>query len=165
MIVDTLRQHQKYHALHPLFESAFDALQEYLSCCPAVGRYPLLGEDLMAIVEEGGLTDKAQPKLEAHQRYIDIQFLLSGQQSLKWRPLSQCQKLTIGYNSARDICFYDDEPQAAMDLREGSFAIFFPDDAHLSCKGSSFKKIIMKVAVNVTSSSFPLEHSWNKKKP
>jgi len=89
--------------------------------------------------------DKAP--LEAHRRYIDVQYVLSGADEMGWRALSDC-KSPGGYDAARDIEFFTDEPAAWATVSTGEFAIFFPHDAHAPLTGrGDIHKVVVKVAV------------------
>ncbi len=51
MIYSNLSQSERYAALHPLFPRAFDYIRDTDLYALAPGRYPFIGEDLIAIVE------------------------------------------------------------------------------------------------------------------
>jgi beta-galactosidase beta subunit len=63
-------------------------------------------------------------------------------------PLAECGQPIDEYNAARDISFFAARPTTWLAVPEGSFAIFFPDDAHAPLAGrGAVKKAILKIAV------------------
>ncbi|MCK9201759.1 MAG: YhcH/YjgK/YiaL family protein, partial [Gallionella sp.] len=82
MILSALSQSSRYAALHPLFQRAFDYIRDTDLYALAPGRYPIVGDDLFAIVELVPGKTKAVARLEAHRRYIDIQLVLEGDEQM-----------------------------------------------------------------------------------
>lgn len=146
MIFDKLCNADRYAALHPLFAAAFDYLRFTDFSQIENGRYPLQGEQLIAIVEGAQGRSRENAPLERHRRYIDIQFVLSGKDEMGWRPVSECQQATCNHSEERDIQFFRDVPASWISTPPGAFCIFFPEDAHapLVSEGA-IRKVILKV--------------------
>jgi YhcH/YjgK/YiaL family protein len=92
-------------------------------------------------------------RFEAHQQYIDIQFVLSGEEGMAWTAVENVQNATA-YNPEKDV-WHGTLPAGESTLVRvpaGSAAIFFPEDAHapkLACAAvGPVQKIVMKVKVN-----------------
>ena len=146
MIVEPLDQLSRYFGLHPLFQKANDFLMLAERQGFPEGRYPLDGEKLIAIVTTGDREFGAQ--LEAHRRYIDIQYIMSGIDRIGWRSVASCQDIASAYAAEQDKIFFADTPVTWVDVQPGCFAIFFPNDAHVPLSGEGpVKKIIIKVEV------------------
>ena len=130
MILDTLDRSPLYHGLHPAFSVAFAWLA---SIDPSIadGRYEINGPRLFALVQHYVTAPSGEKKWEAHHLYGDIQYLVSGRESIGH---SRCNGLKVRhpYSPDKDAEFY--EPPAShfskLVLEAGSFAIFFPQDAH-----------------------------------
>src|SRR5512141_337932 len=90
MIFSSLSQSARYAALHPLFQRAFDYIRDTDLFNMAPGRYNIVGDDLIAIVEQVPAKTKEMARLEAHRRYIDIQLVLDGDETMGWKPLEDC---------------------------------------------------------------------------
>ena len=75
--------------------------------------------------------------LEFHRRYIDIQMVLTGEETIGWSPLSAEAAANANYNSVRDIAFLTDVPRAWFQLRVGEFAVFFPHVCACSLGGDT----------------------------
>lgn len=90
---------------------------------------------------------------ETHHDYIDIQFLISGEEYINSLPLEYLNEIKA-YNKAIDAAFYVEaciKPQELL-LGNGYFAILFPQDGHMPqlCvdKPTSVKKVVVKVKID-----------------
>ena len=147
MILDSLSNSMCYAEKHPLFQAAFDFLADKELDRLPPGKYILNADSLYAVVsrDEGRGRDAA--RLEAHRRYIDIQFVAAGEELIGWRDLSSCRTRAQAYDSGKDIEFFADEPERWVSVPPGSFAIFFPEDAHAPLAGCGpVRKVVVKVA-------------------
>ena len=149
MILATLSQSPRYAALHPLFPRAFDYIRDTDLFALAPGRYNIVGEDLIAIVEQVPGRAREAAKLECHRRYIDIQLVLEGKDEMGWKPLADCREPASDYSPEKDIQFFRDAPASWIATPPGHFCIFFPEDAHAPLVGTGMvRKVIFKVAVS-----------------
>lgn len=148
MILSTLSQSDRYAGLHPLFPRAFEYIRNTDLTALAPGRYPLMSDDLFAIVEQVPGRTRATAKLEAHRRYIDIQLVLEGTDEMGWRALADCTQPVGDYSTVRDIRFFNDAPASWISTPPGTFCIFFPEDAHAPLVSEGIiRKVIFKIAV------------------
>lgn len=145
MIVDKLTNWRLY-GFSPLMAKAFELLSDPTVQALPDGRHELDGDRIIALPQ--GYTTKAvgDGRLEAHRRYIDIQFIVSGEERMGWTPLSG---LPGSYDEEKDLGFYEGSFDM-VSVREGYFAVFYPHDAHAPCLDptSGFcrvRKIVMKV--------------------
>ncbi len=153
MILDILNTSTiaRYGALNPLFARAFEFLIAAVTNPPADGRYELDGEDLFALVGDHTLKQPQDAALEAHDRYIDIQYMLRGAEGFGWRSRGSCSAPRGVMDAEKDILFFDDAPATIVTAREGEFVAFFPADAHAplmavpSAPTPASRKIIIKV--------------------
>jgi YhcH/YjgK/YiaL family protein len=130
MIADSLTQSHRYHALHPHFAAAFEFLKQ-LPADQASGRYSLAGDDCFALVQSYATKPLAAAKFEAHRKYIDIQFIQAGWETILWTPLDALTQIIGPYVAEKDISFFATPPHVTMvQLRAGDFTVFFPDDGH-----------------------------------
>lgn len=148
MILSSLSQSSRYIALHPLFQRAFEYIRDNDLYNMAPGRYHIVGDDLIAIVEHVAGRSKEMAKLEAHRKYIDIQLVLEGDEAMGWKPLEDCLNPVSEHSMEKDIRFFHDAPASYVPVPPDHFCIFFPEDAHMPLIGSgNIKKVIFKVAV------------------
>ena len=89
MILDTLDSSFRYETLHPLFPSAFAFLRRPDLDALACGRIDLAGDDaLYALIQTYETQPPAEGKPEAHRRYLDIQYVVSGSECVAYAPLA-----------------------------------------------------------------------------
>jgi len=148
MIFSTLSQSDRYAALHPLFSRAFDYIRNNDLFSLAPGRYPIVGDDLFAIVEHVPGRTREAARLECHRKYIDIQMVLDGIDEMGWKPLADCHNPVSDYSAEKDIQFFHDAPASWIATPPDHFCIFFPEDGHAPlASNGSIRKVIFKVAV------------------
>jgi len=149
MILSTLSQSSRYAALHPLFTKVFDTMRDTDLYNMVPGRYALAGDDLILIVEHVQGKPRADAWLEAHRRYIDIQLVLEGDETMGWKPLADCLNPMGEHSMEKDIRFFRDAPASWIAVPPDHFCIFFPEDAHAPLVGSgAIRKLIFKVAID-----------------
>ncbi len=148
MILDTLGNAAKYAGLKVGISEAFGFLdQPGLAELPD-GEYEILGDRVYAIIahENGRQIDEG--KLEGHRKYIDIQYVISGEESMGWKAREGLVN-TTEYDAKKDLEFFEGEPDSIVRVSPGSFTIFLPTDAHLPLIGTGpIHKVVVKVAVN-----------------
>lgn len=146
MILDTLEHAARYFSLNPLLERAFRALDEMDLMHLEPGRYEISGEDIFLNLAHTELKPEQEAKLEVHNRYLDVQLLLEGEESFGWTPRSLLSTPEADFDLEHDIQFFADRPQTFYTLRPGQFTILLPDDAHAPLVGKGLvRKAILKV--------------------
>ena len=90
MILDHLENADAYNAMHPLFAKAFAFLRQPGLAAMEAGRYELDGDNLYALVFADEGKDRGNDILEAHRKYIDIQFTISGAECHGWKSTGSC---------------------------------------------------------------------------
>lgn len=104
-----------------------------------------------AIVSEYTTKPENDNGYEAHQKNIDIQYLLKGTEKIACLPVDELQE-TQPYNPATDAAFYKSNlrPLTLVLRPLSSFALFFPQDAHMPClcmdTPTKVKKVVIKVS-------------------
>lgn len=148
MIVDTLQNADRYVSLHPDFQAAFRYLRTAdLDSLPD-GRHDIEGDRLFGLVARSTGRGRSASPLEIHRKYIDIQYVVRGADEIGWKPLADCSQPADAFNVDGDIGFYRDAPDFWIGVNTGSFAIFFPEDAHAPLGGEgAVMKAVLKVAV------------------
>lgn len=147
MIHAPLDQSARYEGLNPLFKAAFDYLKSHDLSQLEPQTITIQGEEIYGSLMELASHPQDEQPLEAHDRHIDIQLLLAGQERIGWSPRSRCQEITVPYDKEKDILFFGERPTSFVDLVPGEFVILYPEDAHAPMIGSGdqIKKIIIKV--------------------
>jgi YhcH/YjgK/YiaL family protein len=146
MILDRLDASSLYNSLNPLFEKAFEFLKDPATAELPDGKYPIVGDDLFAVIAraEGKGMDKS--RLEAHRKYIDIQYFVEGFDVIGWENISRLDLSKTPYEEENDIQFFDEKTDIWTKVPAGAFAVFFPEDAHAPMASDvPMHKIVMKV--------------------
>jgi biofilm protein TabA len=148
MILDSLNNNQAYISLHPLFKKAFDYIQVNDLLTAEPGKIELEPDKLyLSVMEISGKTPEGA-KMEAHKRFIDIQIVLKGTETMGWASLANCSNEVTPYSSDKDIVFYSDKPTTYITVQPGEFVVFFPTDVHAPAIGNGLiKKVVIKVFV------------------
>ena len=148
MILDVLEKANRYSTLLKGFSKAFEfLLRSDLKELP-VGKYDIDGECIYAMVSKELGRKKEEALLETHEKYIDIQLVLSGTDNMGWKPRSLCKNPTGAYDPEEDIQYFADEPDTWVATQPGAFVIFFPEDAHMPLISSDqLHKVVVKIAV------------------
>ena len=149
MILSTLADAGRYHALHPRFADAFRFLLDPATAKLSDGRHDIDGDELFAIVWTGVGKGRSAAVLEYHRQYIDIQYVVSGVDEIGWRPCGACQREKQPFDQESDLGFYADQPLSWCRVSSGSYLILFPEDAHAPlATTASIKKIVVKVKLD-----------------
>ncbi len=116
------------------------------------GRVELDGDRVFAIVQRYETAKTEAPTFECHRKYIDVQFIASGEEIIGWAP-SDRMTVTEAYDSEKDICFGNIAPGAwtPICLHAGQLAVLWPEDSHAPKLSpgppSPVMKIVVKIAV------------------
>jgi biofilm protein TabA len=150
MIIDTLASAEKYHGLHKNFKTAFEYLISLDLAAVEVGKYDI-ADGVKAIVsdKDGVTAETSTQKFECHNKHIDIQLCIRGNETIGWKPRTDCTKPKGDYNEEKDVLFFDDAPDMYFGLKGSQFAIFYPEDVHAPMIGEGLiKKLVVKVRID-----------------
>lgn len=110
------------------------------------------GEGFYAMLQEYETKSDEEGRWETHKRYIDIQYVLSGEEKTGYTNIENLGEIQES-NQERDFYFYGDADSADwVIVRGGDFVIFFPTDGHkpsLNVNNTvrKVKKAVFKVEV------------------
>lgn len=114
----------------------------------AVGKVEIDGTQVYALIQAYETKPRAKGFWEAHRRYIDVQYVVQGEELMGFANLAQ---LTAGeYDAKSDFLPLQGEGNF-LKLPAGMFTIFTPEDAHMPGialdQPQPVKKVVVKVAV------------------
>ncbi len=95
---------------------------------------------------------KPESKWEAHRNYIDLQYVVSGAETMVYASLDDASDAG-DYNAEKDLQFFGGAARAvSMDFGDGDFALFFPQDVHMpglknSAADGEVLKLVFKIPV------------------
>lgn len=96
---------------------------------------------------------KPQGQLEAHKTYIDVMYVVEGEEKCFYKPIAEVSNITMPYDAEKECALAAIDPDAAqLRFSAGHFLIFFPQDGHLAAqkwdRPVKVRKFIAKVAVD-----------------
>jgi len=147
MIIDKIENAHIYKNFSERISKSFEYIEVTdLKTLPA-GKYTIDGENIFALVSEYKTKPESGGKLEAHKKYIDVQYVIEGEELMGYAPLGR-QKVLDPYKEENDIVFFTGD-KSFIKITAGMFAIFFPEDVHMpgisTGKISDVKKLVIKV--------------------
>lgn len=149
MIVDQIENAHLYAGLGESIAKALDILKDPALREKEDGQYEVNGDKLFYIVQRYTTKPLADGRLEAHRKYIDIQFVAAGEEIIGYRHLDNLH-IDEPYNAGSDIEFYNQPDDIThVRLKEGMFCILFPEDAHMPCREINGPAEVAKVVVKV----------------
>ena len=147
MIIDSLDNVKHYRNLSEKIKKAFEFLEEFDFESIESGKYNVSGDEIFALVSEYNTKEHTDARPEAHERYIDIQYMVKGEECMGYALLGD-QEVLEPYNVEKDVVFYHTEVRPVK-VNEGMFALFFPHDIHAPSMKIGESKPVKKVVVKV----------------
>jgi YhcH/YjgK/YiaL family protein len=93
-------------------------------------RYDLDGNNLYAPLSEYMSKNEQDARYEAHKKYIDIQYVVSGKELIGIAPASMQKDILVPYSEEKDVMFVTVSQINNFIATPDRFFIFFPDDLH-----------------------------------
>lgn len=151
MIYDKKENLMQYKGISKNLDRALDYLAQTDLTNVEAGRYEVDGLHVFALVQAPESKPKEEARWEAHRDYIDIQYLIDGEETIGFQNIGT---LTVSepYSMEKDIVFFNENGEGFFpQLVPGSFVICFPEDAHmpLICthEPKQVKKVVVKIEV------------------
>lgn len=150
MIIDSISNRQIYRGIGSGIERALDYLANTDFAALEDGKHEIDGDELFALVSTYDTEPESVRSFEAHRKYLDVQYILSGREIIYWAP--QAELTPAGeYSEEKDIVFLSGEARARLQLTPGSFTLFYPEDAHKpNCAWNdpgAVRKTVVKVRI------------------
>lgn len=134
----------------PSLRRAFDFLQvRDLPQLPD-GRVDIDGDRVFALVQRYETVRTDAPKYECHRKYIDVQFIATGEEVIGWAPAER-MSVTEAYDAGKDVCFgtIAAGTWTPVRLEAGQLMVLWPEDAHAPKGATGESKRVMKIVVKV----------------
>ena len=149
MIYDTLDNIHLYEGVQPGVVRGLRYLAETDFSKVPDGRQEIDGDDVFANVMSYE-TKVVNDTPEAHREYIDIQFLITGEELVGVGPLGEMTDEAEAHPE-RDLWLYHG-PTQPLTIGKGRFLVLWPSDAHAPCiavdgKPAAARKCCVKVRV------------------
>ncbi len=112
------------------------------------GKYEIDGKNVYAMVSTSKTKEHSEPIFEAHRKYIDLQFIVRGEEDTGYAPANDL-KVTTPYVEADDYLLAEGKGSKVR-VSAGEFYIAYPCDGHLPGRSENpgeIRKVVVKVLV------------------
>ena len=146
MIVCPWKDIKRYAPVIPGLEEAMEAVAAIESYEP---RTIQLSGGNKILVQQGTTKPVDGQLLEAHREYLDIQYIISGSETVGWAPL---ETLTLSgeFNTVKDKGMYAGHCDF-MNIAQGYCYVVYPEDAHMPGshleEPAQYTKLVVKLKV------------------
>lgn len=145
MILCPWKEIDRYASVIPGLVEAAQVVNNLKSLEPAT--YPLSCGKVM--VQKGTTHALEGAKLEAHRKFLDIQYVLEGKEVCGWAPTDSVE-MVGEFNEEKDCGLYLGK-STPITMEAGMCYILYPEDAHAPCchldTPNDYRKIVVKLAL------------------
>ncbi len=138
---------EQYHRNRAAWDKAFAFLRDSDLTNLKPGKYVIDGTNVYATITEAPSKEFEASAWESHRKYIDLQYVIKGQETIGVAPVSKAT-ITKPYNETGDSANYNVQGQYYVAM-PGTFFLFFPSDVHRpNIKVAGYdvvKKIVIKI--------------------
>ena len=132
---------------------------------PDAGSLVEIGDGIRCIVNQYETAKEEEAIWEAHQKYIDLHYVLSGEEQIGVAPIGKCETGTyfVDQDYLEVKAVPTDESILRILLKPGAVLCLSPDDAHQvgvqaeAGKNSNVTKVVFKIPIELTDSD-----NWDK---
>jgi YhcH/YjgK/YiaL family protein len=151
MIVTDLDHIEGQIGMTPAFRKAIDFLRRPDIASLPDGRVDVDGERVYALPQRYETASPVPPRFERHRRYIDIQFIVSGEEVIGWAPVERMM-VTEDYDPVKDIAFGSvrAEEMTPVFLAAGQLMVLYPEDGHAPRLAAGRPAAVMKIVMKVS---------------
>ncbi len=153
MIIGMIKDAARYEVLSGRIAEALKWLQTVDTSVLQEGKNPIRGEDIFCSVHFYDTTGADARPWEGHRKYIDIHFIIKGEEIIGISPIDVMQ-IKKDYDAQTDFIEFEGATQQQILLKEGMFLIAFPEDIHKTAlqvvpgQACAVKKGIIKVLLD-----------------
>jgi len=146
--VNSVEFERQYEANKATWDKVFQFLGDSAKLATlAPGKYPIDGENAYASITEAPSKTTETAKWESHRKYIDLQYVIKGEEKIELAPLSTVT-VTEPYLEAKDAAHYSGNGTYYVATPK-EFFLFFPLDVHrpnIKVDGYDVvKKLVIKI--------------------
>lgn len=147
MIYDNINSLRKYIGVIP-------HLEEVLSYLDNNDLYDLpferidISDNVYLVKQKYIGKDRKDAGVESHKKYIDIQLMLKGRESMYYGLYNYELKVSIDYDDSKDIMFYDELLNNKVEVSKDEFVVFFKEDIHqpgIKVRDEEINKVVIKI--------------------
>lgn len=115
--------------------------------------YLIEGDKMFVVIQEYQTKPKQEKSAEQHQKYIDIQYMISGTEIIGVGYEHPGNEILDNYNEEKERIKYDKiKNEKDIVISQGDYIILFPQDIHRpGCnfqKQNNVRKAVLKIAID-----------------
>lgn len=150
MIIDKLENAEFYYGLGEKYKKAFEFLKNTDMKNLENGKHEIDGDEIFIAVQDYQTKSEYDAEFEAHKKYTDIQFIITGEEKLGYGNIENFSE-TTDFDEEKDIVFLkNNEPKNEFAIaKENYFLIFTPQDAHMPCISINNATYVKKAVVKI----------------
>ena len=147
MIIDCIDNASFYYGVNKRLIRAFKFLKEENLVEIKPGKYEIDGSNIYALVQSYETKPEEKGAWEAHRKYIDIQYLVSGTERMGCANL-EAMTVCREYTEAEDYLLLEGKGNFFL-IEPKNFVIFMPQDVHMPGSAATRPQVVKKVVVKV----------------
>lgn len=108
-----------------------------------------INDEVFAIEQVFCTKDREECFFESHQKYIDFQLVLSGNEMMEYIDKDKLE-IDKAYDAEKDLIVYKlQEKSSRILLQAQDLAIYFPDDAHMGLAKYKESELVFKTVIKL----------------
>ncbi|WP_179413439.1 YhcH/YjgK/YiaL family protein [Mucilaginibacter sp. E4BP6] len=147
--VNAMEFYKQYNTNKTVWDKVFAFMKNQDLKNLAPGNYPIDDKNAYATITNNPSKTLETAKWESHQKYVDLQYVISGEEKIGVAPVSTAT-IIKPYNPAKDAANYTADGTYYI-ATPSQFFLFFPPDAHrpnIKVDGyDTVKKLVIKIKV------------------
>ncbi|MBT3865624.1 DUF386 family protein [Candidatus Woesearchaeota archaeon] len=155
MIVGSLKyKGLEIDSLHPILKKAIKYIEETDFSALENGTYQIEEGKMFAVVMNYDTKLKEEKKAEQHEKFIDFQYLISGNELLGSGYADESNEVIEEYVSEKDRALYKIvKGENFVNFESGMFIVLFPTDIHrpgcLVDQPENVRKVVIKISIDL----------------
>ena len=146
--IDKRTFYETYFRTQALWDKAFDFLADEDLDKMGAKDFQLDGDKLLVKCQKYFTKDAKETRYEAHRKYADIQYVISGTEQIGIVNLEKA-KVVVPYDDVNDVVFLSTEEDHYHIATNRNFFIFLPGDAHRPCVNNGISTFVKKIVIKV----------------
>lgn len=147
MIYDELSQLSRYRGLHTNIDLAIDYLEKTDLTQLDSGRHEVAEDKVFALVQDNTLNDQPSDSFEYHERYMDLQFLLTGNESFRYTRTAEA--IIQEFDAKDDFGLIRSSRALDLELDGQTFVMVWPGEYHQPSQLGRGQRLVRKVVVKI----------------
>ncbi|MWN05661.1 YhcH/YjgK/YiaL family protein [Gilliamella sp. Pas-s95] len=135
-------------------KQSIEYIKDNVNINTPIGRYDIDGDKMFFMVSDSQTRHVYDAKPEYHEKYIDVQIVLAGQEGMAVSTLPPYTKVLDNKLAENDIAFVETPKEETMlILQQNDFIVFLPNEVHkplcaVGNKIETVRKVVVKIALD-----------------